>query len=60
MSGQKTVLVLAPRAAEQARADALAAALKQEGATVQQLMIEGHVGAVLDALEGSVVPVVVK
>ncbi|MFA5627988.1 MAG: hypothetical protein WCX90_07710 [Thiohalomonadaceae bacterium] len=60
MSKKKTVLVLVPGAAEQARGDELLTALQQQGAAVQQLRIDGNYEAVLDALAGDVTPVVVK
>lgn len=60
MSEAKTVLVLVPAAAAQARGDELATALESMGERVQRMTIEGNYEQVLDALMGAVVPVVVK
>jgi hypothetical protein len=60
MSKAKTVLVLVPAVAAQARGDELAAALESMGEPVQRMTIEGNYEQVLDALAGAVIPVVVK
>lgn len=60
MSNAKTVLILAPTPAEQARAEELAAALQAAGQAARQMMIDGNYEQVLDALLDPVVPVVIK
>ncbi len=60
MNNAKTVLLLTPSPAELPQTEALAATLSAQGNKVERLMIEGNYERVLDALNGTVVPVVVK
>lgn len=60
MSMQSTILLLAPTAAEQEQSHALAQALAMSHCQVQELVIDGNYDQVLDALTGTIVPVVVK
>lgn len=60
MNDARTVLVLAPSAAQQAQATELMSALQSVGQATQLLVIEGNYDQVLDALTEAVVPVVVK
>lgn len=60
MSETRTILLLAPTAAEQARVAELGAALENGGSKVEQMVVEGNYDRLLDALAGPVVPVVVK
>lgn len=60
MSDARTVLVLAPSAAQQTQAGELMSALQSAGQATQLLVIDGNYEQVLDALTGAVVPVVVK
>ena len=56
---QKTVLLIYPQGARQRLAD-LPAAIERAGGLCQQLVLDGDHGLLLDALEGNVIPVVVK
>jgi len=60
MSNARTVLILAPSAAQRPQAGELVNALETAGQVTQLLVIEGNYDQVLDALTGAVVPVVVK
>lgn len=60
MTGTRTILLLAPTAAEQARVAELGAALEAGGSEVEQMVVEGNYERLLDRLAGAVLPVVVK
>ena len=55
----KTVLLIHVHGAEQ-RLSGLPEALEKIGAACRQLVLDGDYGPLLDALEGNVIPVVVK
>ena len=59
MSEMKRVLLIHPRA-DQAALPELAGALRRAGAEVDEHFIKGDYSALLDKLEGDVLPVVVK
>lgn len=59
MSGKKKVVLIHPRADKTAM-PGLAEALREAGAEVEQHFLSGDYKALLDALDGDVLPVVVK
>lgn len=60
MSNEKTILLLAPTAADQAASRLIAEASTACNCRVQELVVDDNYDTVLDALAGAVVPVVVK